>query len=113
VLPSFYEGLPLVLVEVLACGCRVVATALPGIVEELAPRLGSALNTVELPRMASVDRPSPDGLPAFLEHLQGAIKSALDAPPLREPPGGLADFTWASVFARIDRVWRNLAPATS
>jgi len=37
VLPSFYEGIPLVLVETLACGCRLVATGLPGIKEQLRP----------------------------------------------------------------------------
>ena len=30
VLPSFYEGLPLVILEGLASGCRIVATDLPG-----------------------------------------------------------------------------------
>ena len=38
VLPSFYEGVPLVLAEAAACGCRLVATALPGVREALAPR---------------------------------------------------------------------------
>ena len=35
VLPSFFEGLPLVVLEALACGCRVVTTALPGVEEVL------------------------------------------------------------------------------
>ena len=31
VLPSFYEGLPLVIIEALACGTYVICTDLPGI----------------------------------------------------------------------------------
>lgn len=31
VLPSLFEGLPLVLIEALACGCKAVMTDLPGI----------------------------------------------------------------------------------
>lgn len=31
VLPSFFEGLPLVLIETMACGCKAVVTDLPGI----------------------------------------------------------------------------------
>lgn len=35
ILPSFFEGLPLVIMEALACGCRVITTSLPGICEVL------------------------------------------------------------------------------
>jgi len=112
VLPSFYEGLPLALVEALACGCRLVATGLPGIIEELAPRLGGALSLVELPRLETVDRPDPDDLPAYVDRLEAAIESALDAPPIGDPartmPGALAHFRWGAVFNRVETVWKSL-----
>ena len=112
VLPSFYEGLPLVLVEAFASGCRLVSTELPGIVEELAPRLGDVLTMVELPPLETVDQPHPDDLPGFVDHIEAALVSALDAPPIGDPlhtmPEALAHFSWRAVYARVEAIWRSL-----
>jgi glycosyltransferase involved in cell wall biosynthesis len=108
VLPSFYEGLPLVLVEALACGCRLVATNLPGVAEQLAPRIGAALELVELPPMAGIDTPVESELPAFVDRLETGIQRAISAPPLPEQTEILKTFTWPAVFDRIERVWRQL-----
>jgi glycosyltransferase involved in cell wall biosynthesis len=113
VLPSFYEGLPLVLVEALACGCRLVATRLPGIAEELAPRFGDALEMVDPPGLEGVDRPRPEDLPMFVDNLEAAIERALDAPPIGDPlqtmPDTLPHFSWKTVYDRVEAIWRSLA----
>jgi glycosyltransferase involved in cell wall biosynthesis len=112
VLPSFYEGLPLVLVEAFACGCRLVATELTGIVSRLAPGLGDALELVPPPRMAAVDSPHPEDVPDFTARLTTSIERSLDRPPLGDPaatmPEVLSGFTWRAVFQRVEVVWQDL-----
>ena len=113
VLPSMYEGLPLVLAEALACGCRLVSTALPGVTGQLAPHLGPALETVAMPRLEGVDVPVAEDLPAFVDRLETAIERAVDRPSVLSElgPDGLAQtlspFTWSAVFERVEALWNR------
>jgi glycosyltransferase involved in cell wall biosynthesis len=112
VLPSFYEGLPLVLVEALACGCRLVCTDLEGVRREIAPYLGAALTLVPMPRLRTVDQPEADDIPAFVDALTTSIARALGQPPLGDPsqtmPEALEHFRWSAVCERIEAVWTRL-----
>ena len=114
VLPSMYEGVPLVLAEAFACGCRVVATALPGVERELAPHMGDALHTIALPRLVGPDTPDPADLDAFVDALTDAIDETLARPPLR--PEDIADrlqpLTWDAVFERVQSIWVELLSDT-
>lgn len=109
VLPSFYEGVPLVLVEAAACGCRLVSTRLPGVVENLSEVLGEALTLVPMPRLTGIDSPEPDDLPAFVDDLTEAIIDSLTRPPLASARLSLEPLSWLAVFRRVERVWRELA----
>jgi glycosyltransferase involved in cell wall biosynthesis len=112
VLPSFYEGLPLVLVEALACGCRLLSTDLPGVRTALVPQLRDALQLVPTPRLIGVDQPHPADLPAFVDALERAVEKALDSPSPCGASGSFAtmleSFRWGSVFSRVEEVWRVL-----
>jgi glycosyltransferase involved in cell wall biosynthesis len=112
VLPSFYEGVPLVLVEALACGCRLVATRIPGIEEQLAPDLDSFIQLVPLPRLVSIDQPHPGDHPLFVDNLAAAVSTALEEPPpaerINQLRTSLLPFTWQAVWERIAAVWSEL-----
>lgn len=106
VLPSFYEGVPLVLVEAAACGCRLVSTALPGVLEQIAPILGSNIELVPLPRLTRVDKPLAEDLPLFTENLVSALNTASAA--AESPAPNLDSFTWSTVFSRVESVWQSI-----
>ena len=112
VLPSYYEGLPLVLAEALSCGCKIVVTDLPGLRSWLPQDIVESgwVQLVELPPLKSVDQPRESALPDFVQRLREALKRSLSS--AIEPPKSLESFlsqqTWAGVAGRINRVYERL-----
>jgi glycosyltransferase involved in cell wall biosynthesis len=114
VLPSFFEGLPLVVVEALACECRIVMTRLPGMDTWMPEALCAegTVETVPLPRLVGTDVPVAEDLPGFVANLAGAITrqlaraAACEAPP--RTAGGLQALTWRAVFDRVAAAYGEL-----
>ena len=106
-LPSMFEGLPLALIEAAACGCRAVATALPG-VTAMASDLGDLLLCVPPPRRVGVDRPLADDLPAFTAALDAALDAGRTAG--ATVAERLQPYSWDAVYQRVERVWLDAPP---
>ncbi|MGN1267783.1 MAG: glycosyltransferase family 4 protein [Dorea sp.] len=81
VLPSFFEGLPLTVIEALACGDRVVMTNLPGIPQWLSENAFDAdIRYVDLPGMVNADEPLEEELPAFEKRLADTLCESIRNP---------------------------------
>jgi glycosyltransferase involved in cell wall biosynthesis len=114
VLPSLYEGLPLVLLEGLAGGCRIVATDLPGVKELFRDFSTDCLELVKTPRLRNIDQPYAQDEQAFEHHLARAIRSQMQAAfnrpqiDLSAFDDKIASFTWKSVFKQVEEIYYRI-----
>ncbi|MGM0418811.1 MAG: glycosyltransferase, partial [Thermodesulfobacteriota bacterium] len=111
VLPSFFEGLPLVLFEALASGCRVISTDLPGAKEIAGNADSDFIKFINLPDLKSVDTPFESDMPYLIkilaEVLNEELENVLSQPSVdkSESEKIINAYTWKEVFKRIDNVY--------
>ncbi|MBT3312105.1 MAG: glycosyltransferase family 4 protein [Desulfobacterales bacterium] len=111
VLPSFYEGLPLVLLEGLASGCRIVATDLPGTKEILGAHETDIITLVRTPRLHFIDQPCQEDEYSFEQNLKKAIQQQIIAASgcaeidLSQIQDKIDSYTWTGIFKKVREVY--------
>lgn len=108
ILPSFYEGLPLVIIEALACGAYVICTDLPGIQNWINKNLpDNGVVFVEPPQRVNEDEPVEEALPEFEKELAAAIEGIAENPPVRPAKEDLERISWDGLCKRLIKVFRE------
>ncbi|WP_410290603.1 glycosyltransferase family 4 protein [Desulfosarcina sp.] len=113
VLPSFFEGLPLVLFEGLASGCRIITTNLSGFKEILGEADSGTINLIQLPALETIDRPYQKDAAALENTLCKTILDMMDAvkksPDVDDPQAEIlaSHYTWPRVFERTLSVYSD------
>lgn len=105
ILPSYFEGLPLVLIEAMSSGAVPVSTDLPGIRSWINANVGGPNAVfVPMPQMKSIDEPSDEGRAAFISDLTSVLKDTMAAFISGTLPGPLPDtsaITWDGLASRL------------
>lgn len=118
ILPSFSEGLPLVLMEALASGCRLISTSLPGIREILGGYTGRMIQLLDIPKLETVDAPYEKDLPYLEDLLVAALRAGIaEVEANRQPDMAVAGratagYTWPKVFEKVEGVYERAVHGT-
>ena len=114
VLPSYFEGLPLVLFEGLASGCRVITTELSGFREIFGEAGDETVRLIPLPPLSTIDRPYQKDearlIDALSESLVEMIETARRSPEVDDPQADkiAAAYTWSRVFKQTMSIYEAL-----
>ena len=114
VLPSFFEGLPLVLFEGLASGCRIITPNLSGFTEIFGKANRDTVNLIELPPLETIDRPYQKDEAALEDALRKSLLNMIAAvkktPDFEDPQAEriASNYTWSRVFERILTVYKDV-----
>jgi glycosyltransferase involved in cell wall biosynthesis len=114
ILPSLYEGLPLTVLEALACGCRVITTKLPGCVE-IYNTIGSDLiHMIDLPRLLETDIPYRQDEADFIKNIRHQLEIVCHLSNLQPSVDKdliqrkIQPYTWQMVFSRIEKCYSDI-----
>ena len=114
ILPSFFEGLPLVLFEGLASGCRIITTGLSGF-EEIFGRVSrETINMIQLPTLETIDRPYPEDEINLEAKLSNSILDMIAiikrSPNFSDPEAEkiISHYNWSQVFDRTLSVYHEV-----
>ena len=105
VLPSYFEGLPLVLIEAMASGMIPVSTDLPGVRDWISANVPDHnICFVPMPEMETIVQPTAAGRESFTAALYSSLKDMIIAVssgrlPDHQPDTG--SITWDAVAARV------------
>ncbi len=112
VLPSYYEGLPLVVLESLACGMRVVVNEFPALIDLLSGTINDSdwVEHVKQPRLENIDQPVEGDLSAYCDRLGEALKRQINRARERaELPDELHEsinkYSWTEL---VERLWQTI-----
>lgn len=114
-LPSFFEGLPLVLFEGLASGCRIITTELSGFREIFGKAKGDTVRLIALPPLETIDRPYRKDEARLIEVLSDSLLEMIAtvhrSPGVDDPQIDkiATDYTWSRVFERTLSVYEEVA----
>lgn len=101
VLPSFFEGLPLVLAESLACSLKVISTDLPGVKPWINSNIpDNGITFIQPPMMENVDEPDLKSLSEFTQRLKNALEEAVNDD-RKLPKPDTTVISWDSVSKKI------------
>lgn len=109
VLPSFYEGLPVVVLEALSCGLDVITTDIPGVREWIGSQINDSgkIEYVTLPSMHGEGIPNEEELSIFEKNLYNAMDSKIQYLLSNLEKRSFADMskkTWDALAYRMNEV---------
>ena len=100
VLASYSEGLPLTIIEAMACGCKVIVADLPGIRPWVSANVENApILYLEPPEMVNTDDPIPDSLEKFEKRLAQLIEESRKMPYPGLPD--LSRISWENICRKV------------
>lgn len=112
ILPSFYEGLGLVVLEAIACGCRAIITDLPNLSSVLPDEIFRANVITKIPLPNIRNSIELEDLTSFCVYLKEQIKAQASLAFSNLNRGQISNsingFTYKSLFEELIRVSKSL-----